>query len=61
MGGMQTLMGGFAAITAGATYDAFGRTPTYLITALLMLLLIATGSWLARASLHINGLAETSE
>ena len=61
MGGMQTLMGGFAAITAGATYDAFGRTPTYLFTALLMLLLIATGSWLARASLHINGLAETSE
>ena len=61
MGGLQTLMGGIAAIAAGATYDAFGRTPTYLFTALLMLLLIATGSWLARSSLHINGQVETSE
>ena len=61
MGGMQTLMGGIAAIAAGATYDAFGRTPTYLVTAFVMLTLIATGSWLARSSLRINGVVETNE
>jgi len=61
MGGMQTLMGGIAAIAAGATYDAFGRTPTYLVTAFVMLVLIATGSWMAKSSLRINGLAETNE
>ena len=61
MGGMQTLMGGIAAIAAGATYDAFGRTPTYLVTAGAMLVLIATGSWLAKSSLRINGVIETNE
>jgi MFS family permease len=61
MGGLQTLMGGIAAIAAGATYDAFGRTPTYLVTALVMLVLIAVGAWLAKSSLRLNGVVEAND
>lgn len=55
MGGVQTLTGGLAAVAAGTSYEAFGRTPTFLATAVLMVVLVWTGAWLARDSWSIRG------
>jgi MFS family permease len=53
-GGLQTLTGGVAAVIAGAAYGSIGRT-TYVCCAVLMLMFIATGAWLAKDSLHMKG------
>ena len=47
LGGMQTLTGGIAASLAGWSYDSFGRGTTFLVTAMIMLVLIALGYSLA--------------
>lgn len=53
-GGLQTLMGGIAAVIAGTAYGTIGRA-TFVWCAGAMLLFIAIGSWLAKDSLHITG------
>ncbi|MEN9793439.1 MAG: hypothetical protein RL330_1517, partial [Actinomycetota bacterium] len=55
MGGVQTLTGGLTAVAAGASYEAFGRTPTFLVTAGVMVVLVWTGVWLARTSWGLRG------
>ncbi len=50
-GGMQTITGGIASVAAGWSYGAFGRTGSFVGTAVGMLMLIGTGAWLARAHL----------
>ena len=47
LGGLQTLMGGIAATLAGFTYEHFGRTFAFSITAALMAMLVALGCVLA--------------
>ncbi|MFZ9540307.1 MAG: MFS transporter [Ilumatobacteraceae bacterium] len=47
LGGMQTLIGGFAASFAGWSYDHLGRGPTFSITAVLMMVLTISGLALA--------------
>ena len=54
-GASQTIVGGIASVVAGTAYDAFGRTSTFVGTAAIMVLCIATGAWLARAHLGIRG------
>jgi MFS family permease len=46
-GGLGTLMGGVSAIIAGFNYDAFGRRITFAFTAIVMLVVVATGARLA--------------
>jgi MFS family permease len=47
LGGVQTLVGGLAASIAGWGYDNFGRGTTYLSTAIVMVMLVALGLFLA--------------
>ncbi|MHB1129100.1 MAG: MFS transporter [Ilumatobacteraceae bacterium] len=47
LGGMQTLTAGIAATLAGVTYEHFGRTTAFTITAVVMVLMVATGCVLA--------------
>ncbi|MFM8793582.1 MAG: MFS transporter [Acidimicrobiales bacterium] len=54
-GATQTVLAGIASVAAGASYGAFGRTPTFLACAVMMVLFIATGAWLARGHLGIKG------
>lgn len=53
-GGLQTLTGGIAAALAGSVYGVIGRA-TFIMCALVMLLLIGIGAFMARDSLHITG------
>jgi len=53
-GGLQTLTGGIAAVIAGAAYGSIGRA-TYVCCAVVMLMFIAAGAWLAKDSLHMKG------
>jgi MFS family permease len=47
LGGLQTLTGGIAASFAGWSYDHLGRGPTFLITAIVMVILVLSGLALA--------------
>ncbi|MFM9037484.1 MAG: MFS transporter [Actinomycetota bacterium] len=47
LGGVQTLVGGLAASIAGWSYDNFGRGTTYTSTAIVMVIFIALGLFLA--------------
>jgi MFS family permease len=47
LGGLQTLTGGIAASFAGWSYDHLGRGPTFSITAIVMVILVAAGLALA--------------
>jgi MFS family permease len=47
LGGLQTLTGGIAASFAGWSYDHLGRGPTFLITAIVMVVLVLSGLVLA--------------
>ena len=47
LGGVQTLVGGLAASIAGWSYDNFGRGTTYTSTAIVMVVFIALGLFLA--------------
>jgi MFS family permease len=52
LGGLQTLMGGLAATTAGWSYEHLGRGATFTGCGLLMVALVGLGSWLAGPSWH---------
>ena len=47
LGACGTLMGGLSAVTAGWSYNQFGRTTTYTGAMLCMMTLIASGAYLA--------------
>lgn len=47
LGGLQTLIGGVAASLAGWTYDNYGRTTAFFVTAVVMVALVSTGLVLA--------------
>ena len=53
-GGLQTLTGGIAAVAAGTAYGIIGRS-TFVWCAIMMLVFIAIGAWLAKDSLRITG------
>jgi MFS family permease len=53
-GGLQTLTGGIAAVAAGTAYGIIGRA-TFVWCAIIMLVFITVGAWLARGSLGITG------
>jgi len=47
LGGMQTLTGGISASLAGWGYNSFGRGPTFIVTAVVMVVLVGLGLILA--------------
>ena len=47
LGGMQTLTGGIAATLAGVTYEHFGRAAAFSATAVVMVVMVVTGCFLA--------------
>lgn len=57
--GIITLTGGLAAGAAGATYDRIGQS-TYIVCAVVMLIMIYVGAFLARGSLSLKGGAHAS-
>jgi len=54
-GASQTVLAGVASVAAGASYGAFGRTPTFLACTVMMVLFVLAGAWLARGHLGIKG------
>lgn len=54
-GATQTIIGGIASVAAGAAYGAFGRTTTFSSAAIIMLMLVGTGTWLVRDHIQIKG------
>jgi MFS family permease len=50
LGGAQALAAGVMAIVTGTLYDHFGRTVAYAVCGIVMLVLVATGTWLARSA-----------
>ena len=56
-GATQTIIAGAASVVAGGAYGAFGRTTTFVSAAVLMLVLIATGTWMVREHIHLRGTA----
>ena len=50
LGGAQALAAGIMAIVTGTLYDHFGRTVAYAVCGIVMLVLVATGAWLARSA-----------
>jgi len=49
LGAAQALAAGLMAIVTAALYDNFGRSTAYGVCAVVMLLFVGTGSWLARS------------
>ena len=54
-GAAQTLVAGTASVVAGTAYGTFGRGPSFLGCAAIMLACIATGAWMARGHLGLKG------
>lgn len=54
-GATQTIIAGIAAVAAGSAYGAFGRTTTFVSAAVIMLVLIATGTWMVKEHIHMKG------
>jgi len=52
LGGMQTLAGGVAALSAGWLYDAHGRATAFGVAAAAVLVLIVAARWFAGSSFH---------
>ncbi len=50
LGGAQALAAGVMAVVTGTLYDQFGRTVAYGVCGAVMLVLVATGAWLARSA-----------
>ena len=50
LGGVQTVVGGLTALTAGWVYDHHGRTLAYTLCAVAMLVLVAVAAWRAGPS-----------
>ena len=68
LGAAQAIAAGMMAVLTAALYDYFGRSTAYLVCAAVMLLLVATGVWLARSAwsirrpLHDDGISiDTSD
>ena len=54
-GAAQTLVAGTASVVAGTAYGTFGRGPSFLGCAAIMLACIVTGAWMARGHLGLKG------
>jgi len=54
LGAAQALAAGIMAVVTAMLYDNFGRTTAYLVCAVVMLMLVAVGSWLARSAWSMN-------
>lgn len=54
-GATQTIIAGIASVVAGGAYGAFGRTTTFVSAALIMLVLIAVGTWMVKEHIHMKG------
>ena len=54
LGASQAVMAGLMAVTTGWTYETFGRTTAYLVSAAVMLVLTGAGVWLARSAWSIR-------
>jgi MFS transporter, DHA1 family, tetracycline resistance protein len=50
LGAAQALSAGIMAVVTATLYDNFGRSTAYAVCAGIMLLLVATGAWLARSA-----------
>jgi len=50
LGAAQALSAGIMAVVTATLYDAFGRTTAYITCGAIMLVFVATGTWLARSS-----------
>jgi MFS family permease len=50
LGAAQALAAGIMAVVTAALYQNFGRSTAYLVCAVVMLVLVATGGWLARSA-----------
>jgi hypothetical protein len=50
LGGAQALAAGIMAVVTGLLYDEFGRTVAYAVCGTVMVVLVATGAWLARSA-----------
>lgn len=55
LGGFQTLTAGVTALAAGLLYEHAGRATAYGVTAGAMVLLVASGVWLARSAWNYRG------
>ena len=60
LGGLQTLTGGIAATAAGASYQHFGRAATFIACAVVMVILVALGSWLTGPAWHTTAKGSVS-
>ena len=54
-GATQTVIGGVASVVAGAAYGAYGRTTTFVSAAVIMIVCIATGTWMVKDNIHMKG------
>jgi MFS family permease len=54
LGAAQALAAGIMAVVTAALYEHFGRSTAYLVCAVVMLVLIAIGGWLARSAWRLN-------
>lgn len=54
LGGAQALSAGVMAVVTATLYDEFGRTVAYTVCAVVMLVFVATGVWLARSAWSIR-------
>lgn len=50
LGAAQALSAGIMAMVVATVYEHYGRTTAYLICAVIMLVLVGTGGWLARSA-----------
>ena len=55
LGAAQALMAGIMAAATGGIYEQFGRTAAYMVCAIVMLLLVGSGLWLARSAWNLRG------
>ena len=54
-GAAQTVVAGAASVAAGSAYGAFGRGPSFVGCAVIMLVCVTVGAWMARGHLGMKG------
>ena len=54
LGAAQAVSAGAMAVLTGALYEAFGRTAAYAMCAVVMLTMVGSGLWMARAAWSIR-------
>ena len=54
-GATQTIIAGIASVVAGSAYGAYGRTTTFVSAAVIMMILIAVGTWMVKEHIHMKG------